>query len=96
MTLSEFAEEYEKDDNVFWRLAPGDLQIILEDAIQEHAEDQGVIRVWRGRTERAEDILREVARFLGDLPSDLGKGSLNGRKAQLSEMIRSPGRVLVH
>lgn len=33
---------------------------------KEREEDQGVIRVWRGRTERAEELLRDA------LASDLG------------------------
>ncbi len=38
-------------------------------------------------TSELEQLLREVALFLGDLPRDLGRGSLNGAKAQLQQKI---------
>jgi hypothetical protein len=39
----------------------------------------------------ADDLLREVAIFLGSLPQDLGKGSLNGLRAQLRNKLAARG-----
>ena len=39
--------------------------------------------------DQKDNLLLEVQLFLGDLPNDLGKGSLNGWKVQLQEKIRS-------
>ena len=43
------------------------------------------------RLEAFENVMRELALFLGDLPQDLGKGSLNGMKAQLQYKLMELG-----
>lgn len=37
--------------------------------------------------EEVEELLRDVALFLEELPQDLGRGSLNGWKVQLQQKI---------
>jgi hypothetical protein len=41
----------------------------------------------RDERDATDEVLRDAARFLDELPDDLGRGSLNGWKVQLRHKI---------
>ena len=52
-----------------------------------HGLGDAICKMIREDRDAVDEVLRDAARFLDELPDDLGRGSLNGWKVQLRHKI---------
>lgn len=52
-----------------------------------HGLGDAICKMIHAERDATDEVLRDAARFLDELPDDLGRGSLNGWKVQLRHKI---------